>query len=229
MSGFSRINPDVIDLGTQQIAGVTSRLFASARSPFDGLYSAVVWADATNYIAGQAITHRGNVYNAVTTHLSNNGVNDPDSDTYDVFGVGAFWKKVDGKDGDMWFRVSGSASSTYQKINNAWVQLTPNFAGAAVSLNDSAVGDLAFVYPAAAFRSASIEIFIQSPGGNYERLNLRIVNDGVDAYGTEYAISTIGTDLEIEFLYSISGSNVEVRYNSSATPTGRTLLYLLRP
>lgn len=229
MSGFSRINPDVIDLGTSQLAGVTARLKASARIPFDGFAASTAWADITAYIVNQAVIFQGNYYNAVTNHLSAQGVNDPGSDTYDSFGIGTFWKQVDGNDGDMWFRVSGLASSTYQKANNAWVQLTSNFSGAAIPLNDSATGDLAFAYPASAFRTAKIEYFIQSPGGNYQRGIMTVVNDGVDAFGNESGIAEINTDLGIDFLYSVSGSNVEVSYNSTATPTGRTMFYILRP
>lgn len=228
MAGFSRINPDVIDLGTTQLSGVTVKLSASARSPYDGTWTNTNWTDATNYFVGNAVVYDGEIYNAVQIHLSSAGVNDPGSDTYDPQGIGTFWKKVDGKDGDVWMKASGASSSVFQKANGAWINITPNFSGAGVILNDSAVGDVAFSQIASSYRTAIVDYYITSPGGNFERGQMNIVNDGVDAYGTVYNIQRIGTNLQIDFLFEVNGSNLEVKYNSSATPTSRTLFYIIR-
>jgi len=227
MAGFSRINPDVIDLGTTVNAGVTARLRAANRTPFDGTPTSVRWLNATPYIIGNAVIHKGELYNAVANHLSAIGVNDPDSDIYNLQGIGSFWKKVDGKDGDLWIVVNGGSSAIYQKANNVWLGVTSSFGGA-ITLNDSAVSDLALSYEAALYPSATIEYFIQDLSGNRQRGLMIVVHDGVNAFGAMSNISEIGLDLEIDFSFVVNGSNIEVRYDSGATPTNRTLVYLIR-
>jgi hypothetical protein len=170
----------------------------------------------------------GSLYNAVANHSSSLGVNDPESDSYDPQGVGSFWKKVDGNDGDVWYRKNGANSDIYQKANNVWTNLGHNFTGAAVSLGDSQTGDLAFSYDAAAYPSATIEYYITTPTGDLERGSMTVMNDGVNAVGSMANINTIGNPVDIDFYFDINGSEVEITYDSSASPINRTLYYILR-
>jgi hypothetical protein len=227
MAGFSRINPDVIDLGTTTLAGVSVRMFAGSRAPYDGAWTSTAWANATPYIIGQAVVMNGNIYNAVANHTSNLGVNDPESDSY-VGPLGSFWKKVDGNDGDVWFRKNGANSDTYQKANNVWTSLGHNFTGAAITLLDSQTGTTAFSFDAASYPSATIEYYMSTPAGDLERGTMTIMNDGSSAIGTVYNVNSINNALGIDFLFAISGSDVVVSYDSTATPINRTLLYILR-
>jgi len=134
----------------------------------------------------------------------------------------------DGKDGDLWIQVSGPTSSIYQKANDVWSSLLPTFSGSNVILTDSAVAQLAFSYAASSYRTAIIEYYIITPGLDIERGEMNVVNDGIAAIGSQYNINGINLASGIDFDFLISGANVEVRYDSTATPTSRVLFYRLR-
>lgn len=226
MAGFSRFNPDVIDLGTQILSGATCRLFASIREPYDGLSTTSSWSNGSSYLTGNAVVYMGKLYNAMQNHTASLGVNDPDSDTY-IDGVGTFWKMVDGKDGDVWFKVSGATSGIYQKSGNTWKAATSSFSGSSVALLNSQTGTLAFSY-LATNRTAKIDYYITSPGNNFERGELSVVNDGSDANIVHSGINSIGVNLGIDFDAQINGLDVEILYDSTVAPNDRQLFYILR-
>lgn len=225
---FSRQIFDSLVLGTSNIAGVQVQLFASSRAPYDGTYTTTKWQDATNYLVGNAVVYKGQVYNAVQVHVSSLGVNDPDSDTYDPQGVGTFWKKVDGKDGDVWFKSSGATSATYQKKNGIWSDLTNGFNGAAIPLGDNQSGALAYTYDASSKRTAIIDYYIADVAGNIERGQFAVVNNGTDLAETLTFRTFIGSALGIDISFNLSGVDVELLYDSTLTPTNRNLFLIIR-
>ena len=230
MSGFSRNNTDVIDLGTAQISGVTCRLQAANRTPWDGAVAgALAWNNATAYVLNDVVVRQGHNFICTLAHTNQ----DPSTDTTNhTVEYGTYWKSIDGKDGDVWFQVSGGTSNTYQKVNNTWVKMLKILlAGGGIALSNSASNALAFNFDKAVYKSAIIDYFIVS-GTDIERGQMNIINDGTvgvaAVHGTQYNINQMGTDLQVSFLFNTTATNVEVRYNSSATPTGRILYYLIR-
>lgn len=228
MSYFSSINPDVIDLGTVGLSGVTSRLRASSRTPYSGTWSNTPWQNAHAYSVGDAVVFMGDIYNCVLAHTSILGTNDPGSDTYNGQGVGTYWKKVDGKDGDVWIVVSGASSAIYQKAGNVWNAITTGFTGGGIALLTSQTNTPAIILPASSYTTAIIDYYITSAGGNYERGEMNIVNNGSTANGVVYNINSIGVASGISFNFTVAGGNLEVTYSSGVTPSGQTLFYTVR-
>jgi hypothetical protein len=228
MAGFSRINPDVIDLGTTQVSGATSRLFASSRNPWDGsIAGATMWDVSTPYLIGNVVVYQGFHYVALTNHTGTN----PDTDTSGrTVENGTDWKAIDGKDGDIWIKVSGASSAVLQKTNNAWNLLGSNFAGAGISLNDSAVADTAFSFDMNIYKTAMIEYYMVAPGGVIERGRMNIVNNGSAVNGSVFDVQSVGGSMGIDFDFQLDllNSAVDVNYDSDPTPTGRMLYYILR-
>jgi hypothetical protein len=133
----------------------------------------------------------------------------------------------DGKDGDLWLRLAGANSAVYHKRNGQWYRFTEGFLDS-VNLANNASNAPLFSYDRILFPSARIQYFVTSVAGDVEQGEMGIVADATDAVGAVSDVVSIGSDMNLDFDFAVSGSNVNVTYSSGPTPTNRVLFYRIK-
>lgn len=226
MSFVSRLQVDSLEIGTLVNAGVVVKVLAGTRAPFSGPVGTGNWATGTNYIVGNSVIFQGDSYVCILNHTASSG-NSPlaANQSYDSSGTGVQWAQVDGAPGDIWI-LGGSQGAIYQKIGNNWSQVNFSFANS-FTVTPSQTNATGFTLSAASFKSMTMDYFISTPTGAFERGNITLVNDGTNAIMTQDGIVSINGPLGVDFDAAVSGTNLNFLYTSDSQ-VNRTVFYFLK-
>ncbi len=120
---------------------------------------------------------------------------------------------ADGSNSDIWITVSGIRSNIYQKVNGYWISLVEK--PVITNLLDNQSNAVAVQLPLSVFRNAEINYVIKRGGsGRKMKGTLNVLHNNL---AVEYSDEFIefGADVGVDIDVQISGSFLEIRYNST--------------
>lgn len=209
----SKVN--LIRLGPGQLVSnvATSRIFTSN-------FRQDVYAALTTYALNNTVEYSGSIWRSLQN-----------ANTGNTPALGVWWEEIykGVQDGDICVVLNGASSDIQQRISSTWVSLQGQ--PTRVTLVDGQVlPAVALSYVAATYPMAVIEYTVKrgSGYGNQRHGKIVILNDGTSAPSWSHEFEENGIGVNVDFVYQISGTNVEVLYTSSLMGVAVELVYRIK-
>jgi hypothetical protein len=127
-----------------------------------------------------------------------------------------------GKDGDVWFYVSGSGSDQFIKNNGIWRSVLG--VPVSITLTDNTVGGIAMSMDSSAFKYIDIKYSLVR-GSNSRMGKLHIISDGgVQSALVDSEVVDIGSGIGVTFDTQMAGGIVDILYTSDSQPSYPTFI-----